>query len=60
MTIQSNTFAAACYDMNSIADLRDALENGPDATDMREWGLTESEWAEQIKLAIAELIADAE
>lgn len=58
MTIQSNTFAAACYNMSSIADLRDALENGPDLADMQEWNLTKSEWTEQIKLAIAELIAD--
>ncbi len=30
MKIQENTFAAACYDMNSIAELEEALRNGPD------------------------------
>lgn len=55
--IADNTFAAACYDMNSVAELEQALKDGPDATDMNKWGLTESEWTEQVELALAELTA---
>lgn len=60
MTIELNTFAAACYDSNSIAELEAALKDGPDAANMNEWGLTESEWLEQIELALAEKRADEE
>ena len=56
--IELNTFAAACYEQNSMSELLEALENGPDATDMKEWGLSESEWKEQIQLAIDELYKD--
>lgn len=58
MTIELNSFAAACYDMNGVEDLKHSLELGPDATDMREWGLTAEEWREQIELAIEALEAD--
>jgi hypothetical protein len=60
MSIQDNTFAAACYNDNSIAELEQALSDGPDATDMKEWGLSESEWREQVEEALAELRADQE
>ena len=53
-----NEFAAACYDMNSIEELEAALIN-PDKADMREWGLTKSEYKEQIIIAIEELKSDA-
>jgi hypothetical protein len=51
--IDDNTFAAACYDQNSIADLEQCLINGPDKTDMRTWNITAGEWMEQIQLALA-------
>lgn len=50
--IPENTFAAACYDMNSIASLEAALSGPADKTDMREWNLTEQEWRDQIELAL--------
>jgi len=50
--ITENTFAAACYDQNSVEELQAVLANGPDANDMREWNLTADEWTAQIKLAI--------
>ena len=59
MTIELNTFAAACYDMNSIAELEQALIDGPDSTDMKEWDLSEEEWREQVGQALAELKEDA-
>lgn len=60
MSIQDNTFAAACYNDNSIAELEQALIDGPDATDMANWGLSEIEWREQVEHALAELRADQE
>jgi len=60
MSIQDNTFAAACYNDNSIAELEQALFEGPDATDMANWGLSESEWREQVEQTLAELRADQE
>ena len=58
-SITNNTFAAACYDMNSVSDLKAALANGPDATDMKAWNLTSAEWTAQIELAIAAKLDDA-
>ncbi len=57
--IAENTFAAACY-MNSIAELEAALAGPADATDMREWNLTEQEWRDEIALAIKAKREDAE
>lgn len=50
--ITENTFAAACYDQNSVEELQAVLANGPDANDMREWNLTADEWTDQVKLAL--------
>lgn len=60
MPVQENTFAEACYNYNSIEELEAAKNQGPDETDMREWGLSEDEWREQIETAIAALKEDAE
>lgn len=60
MTIEQGTFAEACYNMNTVEELENALVCGADELDMKEWGLTESTWREQIKIAISELKADAE
>lgn len=51
--IAENTFAAACYDSNTIAELESALASGPDARDLEEWGLTDEEWRAEIELALA-------
>ena len=50
--IGENTFAAACYNDNNLIELYVALAEGPDQTDCIEWGLTDDEWREQIKLAL--------
>lgn len=60
MTIESNTFAEACYHMNSIDELEEALKNDADETDMKTWGISADEWREQIDLALAEKRADDE
>lgn len=53
--ITENTFAEACFNQNTIAELQAALANGADANDMKTWGLSESEWKENIELAIEAL-----
>jgi len=58
--IAENTFAAACFDENSVEEMEAVLSNGPDATDMREWDLTAEEWTAQIKLALKAKREDAE
>ena len=52
MNIQENTFAAACYDQNSIIDLEQALRDGPDASDMAAWNIDADEWRKQIEMAL--------
>lgn len=54
MTIADNTFAAACFDQNSIEELEAALLEQPNETDCAEWDLTAEEWREQIALALKE------
>lgn len=51
--IEDNTFAAACFDQNSIEELEAALAGEPDQTDMATWNLTPAEWRAQIELALA-------
>ncbi|MDE9484464.1 hypothetical protein, partial [Xenorhabdus bovienii] len=58
-TINDNTFAAACYNQNTIEDLQAALLAGPDESDMKTWGLTAEQWTNEIKLAIKALAEDA-
>ena len=57
MNIQSNSFAAACYDMNSIDELTSALDayapGEADKTDCATWSITPTEWREQIEAALA-------
>ena len=56
--IKDNTFAAACFDGNTIEELENALTGKADETDMTAWGIDQSEWREQIQLALTELKAD--
>lgn len=53
---QTRAFAEACYDTNSLNELRDAIE--PDETDMAQWGITESQWREAIAAALSDLDED--
>ena len=60
MPVAENTFAAACYDTNTISELRAALDGEADPIDMREWSLSADEWREQVETALAARLADAE
>lgn len=53
--IADNTFAAACYDGNSVEELESALSSGSDATDMRAWNITKQEWFDSINIALTAL-----
>lgn len=54
--ISDGSFAEACYNQNTIECLQSITV--ADQTDMQTWGLTESEYFENIDLALAHLIAD--
>lgn len=60
MIIDENSFAAAAYEQNTIADLEAALHAPADPVDMEAWGLTEDKYYAQIKLALAAKRADME
>jgi hypothetical protein len=45
-------FAEACYDQNSLKELKFSLTGAADETDMLIWGLTEAEWREALKIAV--------
>ena len=51
---RDNNFAVACYEMNSISELRSAASQGPDPTDLKNWGITPEEWRDAIAAAIKE------
>ena len=53
--IKDNTFAAACYNDNTIEELETALAGTADQADMASWGIDENEWRDQIQSALAEL-----
>jgi len=50
--IGENTFAAACYNDNSLLELYVALAMQPDETDMKTWELAQDEYRDQIQLAL--------
>ena len=52
-------FSEACYDQNSITELEEALSSDADETDMKVWSLTEAEWRDSIKEALAAKKSDA-
>ena len=49
-----NNFAVACYDQNTVAELKESLEQEADKIDMSEWGITEEEWRDAISAALKE------
>ncbi|WP_438454941.1 hypothetical protein [Vreelandella venusta] len=54
----TQAFATACYDDNSPSELRDALANGADETDMKTWGIDEGQWIEAVNAALIDLEED--
>ena len=56
--IQSGSFAEGCYDNNSIRELRSAASSGPDAIDLKTWGITAVEWTEAIEAVLRIKLAE--
>ena len=56
--IADNTFAAACYEQNSVLELQLSLRREADKHDCAEWGITPEQWREQIEIALAAKLAD--
>ena len=53
-TIADNTFAAACCDTNTAAELKAALQGPANEQDCAEWGISPKEWREAVEEALAE------
>jgi hypothetical protein len=58
-TIADNTFAAAAYNQNTIAELEAALTGEADATDCETWDLTPEQWRAEVELALQAKREDA-
>jgi hypothetical protein len=56
----TNNFAVACYEGNSIEELREALRNDADPVDCDQWGISPEEWTNAIEAALNERLADLE
>lgn len=60
----TQAFADACYDMNTIAELQAALagtDGGWNRTsDCEQWDLPEAQWRKAIQIALAELLEEQE
>lgn len=53
MSIKENTFAAACFDDNSIEELETALMSPPCPLSMSDWGLTPDDYYVEIECALS-------
>ena len=51
-------FAEACYNQNSLHELKFSLKGAADETDLLTWNLTEAEWREALKIAIIAMEQD--
>lgn len=56
--IRPNSFAAACYECNSIKELIDLLAQQVNQTDCDIWGLSHTVWRESIKFALEARISE--
>lgn len=52
-TIKNDTFAAACYDTCTIAELDAALRGLANPDDCAEWNISAEEWREAVETALA-------
>jgi hypothetical protein len=53
MSIKENTFAASCFDDNSIEELETALLSPPDQQSLSDWSLTPEEYYAEIECALS-------
>ena len=55
--IADNTFAAACYNDNTVAELIAILDGQADVADMKEWDLTAGEWRHEMEIALSVMLS---
>ena len=57
---QAKEFAIACYNYNSLDELKEAASSDAGATDCRVWGINEQQWRSAIEAALSDMLADAQ
>ena len=55
--LRDDSFAAWCYDRLSVVELCSAFERDADPGQCRQWGLTATQWKDQVAMALAALKA---
>jgi hypothetical protein len=55
--LTDNSFAAACYDNQTIKELNAAFNRDADPEECEAWGLSPSEWKENVEMALIALQA---
>ena len=55
--LSDDTFAAECYDSRTIRELKSAFHRDADPEECEVWGLSPSEWKENIEMALTALRA---
>jgi hypothetical protein len=55
--LSDDTFAAECYDNRTIRELNAAFHGDADPVECETWGLSPSEWRENIEMALIALKA---
>jgi len=51
-------FAEACFNQNSLHELKFSLKGAADETDLLIWNLTEEEWRQALKIAVIAMERD--
>ena len=57
---QAKEFAIACYNYNSLDELKEAASSDADATDCKTWKINEQQWKEAVNAALSDMLADAQ
>ncbi len=55
--LSDSSFAATCYDTKTITELKSAFHRDADQSECDVWGLSPSEWKENIEMALIALLA---
>lgn len=58
--LDPESFAASCYEANSIGELLNELGSPPNDLDLELWALTADQWKQQMLLGLAALVKEVE
>ena len=50
--LRDESFSAHCYDRLTVLELKSAFNGDADPDDCRKWGVSPSEWKENIEMAL--------